>query len=676
MRGCRIVSPAAYSQSVRLSIVVLFLVFLMPEMRAQMASPAAPQVQGITGLSVASDRKTAVNIGRSGLDRLNLGVYQGLSQRADYTRDPGLAFGGLSLEFPRVNVGVDMDLALDLASDVSLDLARPFFRSAPNDPLFELGLFYLDMGSVTGQVLMSDNADQTTTNRKAGAISVLQVQGITGGIQIGRFGFNIEGDLIILPFEGKMGLSGFGIDEDIYDIVVNTPFTDEGEAVGTPQSWASLLTDFAAGANYEFDLGNWTVHLQDTATISGYEVNADYRNEWLENALWDSLDQEFEERLSFYYPDRTFTDQDELGGYSFGGMGGGNGKDDRKTGLSRESDEDDNTDDDTDDEEDKDDDDDERDVMLENRFSATLIQSEGYPWQPWFTYRRTNERVLYSNSDEEEDKPSWEESYTLGFRSVSDARFRPYWYYTAIHDSDEESFDHTTRLGMTGPLSHYTTFNGNVGWAWDADNQRDWLYQIGLQNCPRPMTRQDLQVVRYFTEEDRELTDEIRYVLSQSLGPRVTASFITSWSDTVTRPEESENTRDETLQTGLGLRFRSTSGRFTLRIRGILDQNRADDNDENEGDEWRFILNARYMLFQRAFDSLWVAYRWEWEDDRAIDDRDWESRFDIRYRHTFKREFLRSRMAFDYRFRWQESFDGDDDYWENLFLFTWHLPLH
>ncbi len=618
---------------------------------------------------------------RDGLNSGRLFARQPFSERIDYHKDPVAALGGLRLDFPYAETGAWVDGALDLSTDLNLDLARAFRKPRPKKPLLSLGPFYLDASNATVQLLLSDNADQTPSNRKGGAIGIVDVQGIQGGAQIGNFSLSLIGDLILLPFEGKMGLDGFELDEDIYDLTVESRLGGADTTDLGVRTWGTGTVDFGARAAYELNWGDWDFVLADVISYGDYQKEIDYDQQFLENVLWDSLDRPFEDSLTLYYAGYTFENEDRLGsgqaGYSFGGESGTQGRArNQKDGFQRDRGDRRQRDRQTE-YEDDDDNDEERDFTLNNTISLTATDPESYPFQPIIRYQRSNDWYWYANPDQQEDKPSWDEDITVIFRSVrEDSRFPPYLAYTASHDSDEVSYDHVFRTGIAGPLSEYTMFNGNIGLGWEAEEgEREWLYQVNLTNRPRRTTQQSLSVGRFYTEEDEELQTDLIYTLSQKLGPYLTGSLVANWTRTLTRPPNSTDTNEEDLGLGCGIKFRSPTGKLSIRLRGLLEQNREDLNDAEEGDNWRVIFNTYYSILDLASDRVYLQYRYEWEDDRQLHDVDWESRFDLNYLHTFQRKMLSSDFSLRYRLRWQESSDKEDEYWENLVLLTWNFPL-
>lgn len=91
-------------------------------------------------------------------------------------------------------------------------LESPLLRGPrPEDAELKLGDFYLDIETVSGRVLLSDNVDQSEIDRDFGVISSLQMN-LGVSYQLGdNLRIGARGGIVYLPQKGEVGLTGFGL---------------------------------------------------------------------------------------------------------------------------------------------------------------------------------------------------------------------------------------------------------------------------------------------------------------------------------------------------------------------------------------------------------------------------------------------------------------------------------
>jgi hypothetical protein len=117
----------------------------------------------------------------------------------------------------------------------------------PEDAEIKLGNFYLDVISLSGAVLWTDNANQTETNRKSGAISIVQLKFALVWQVLENFRLAAASAVTWLPFENKIG--------------VTDPFADLDLNAGLgPQALFELT--------YDVPLGGWDLLLYDRFSAS------------------------------------------------------------------------------------------------------------------------------------------------------------------------------------------------------------------------------------------------------------------------------------------------------------------------------------------------------------------------------------------------------------------------
>ncbi|MFN7138515.1 MAG: hypothetical protein ACK4UN_04160, partial [Limisphaerales bacterium] len=117
---------------------------------------------------------------------------------------------------PRVEprIGEGGEGLIQLGAFGRADIDSPFAQGfRPEDAEFKLGPFYLDVRSVSGAILWSDNFNRTEINEEADAIAITRLE-LAALVQLTeRLRFALSGVLIYLPFENEIGVAGFGIDD-------------------------------------------------------------------------------------------------------------------------------------------------------------------------------------------------------------------------------------------------------------------------------------------------------------------------------------------------------------------------------------------------------------------------------------------------------------------------------
>jgi hypothetical protein len=140
---------------------------------------------------------------------------------------------------------------------ISAPLVQWGFR--PDDAEIKLGNFYLDVQSLTGAVLYSDNANQSETNRKSGAIAMVQLKFAVMWQILENLRLAAGSSVTWLPFANKFGVS--------------SPLAElSGQLSLSPQMMVQLT--------YDVPLGGWDILLYDQLTAQsgsyGLRRNQDF----------------------------------------------------------------------------------------------------------------------------------------------------------------------------------------------------------------------------------------------------------------------------------------------------------------------------------------------------------------------------------------------------------------
>lgn len=138
----------------------------------------------------------------------------------------------------------------------------------PEDAEIKLGNFYLDLRSVSGSLLYSDNINLSSHDRKDGFIAITRLR-LASILQISdNLRLTLAGTLIYLPLKNKFGVAGFGI-EDALAGFENTTLAQ-------------------AQITYDFNLGEWHTETFDDFRVRLGRFGESY--ELFEGSTFDEED--------------------------------------------------------------------------------------------------------------------------------------------------------------------------------------------------------------------------------------------------------------------------------------------------------------------------------------------------------------------------------------------------
>ena len=623
---------------------LLFLgLFSAPDLNAQIDPNYETTITDI-GVPLSADREDAHFPYEHGFVNYDRGLFRPRSTSMDPEFKIGP--GRLQLPAPYATLGA---LGAALRADIDSLLLQRGFK--PEEAMLRLGPFYGDISSVTTAVLASDNVNQTQHDREAGMIGIISLNDIA---IVGQFfeGFRlaVAGDFVMLPFEGKMGLNGFGLDRDVLDLALQPGVAlDEEAAFG--------LEGLQGALSYDFRFAGWDVFVQDSVGVEDFEVAQDF------DVFLDSELEALEQGWELGATGEQFDEEDQAGNYSFGGAGrGGTGSEEpglRETDKARmrrrttDEWEDTYTD--------------EANLDFSNYFSVTLTREAPAQLRPEITIYRRDSDYWYAENKDEEPRPEWHEGLSIALITEREnMRFPPYVQYTISRDSDDRDWTKVLRLGIAGlsPITQHMSFTGNVGYAWDNEGEAEWVYGMTVFHQPRELTLHSLTAARHFTEPEDELQSEITYRLRQILGPYLSAQFIASWTETERRGDQGREGDEEEWGVGGSLLFYPPGDKLTIAFRSYYEDTWEDieEGAETQEDaEWRHVLDVTYRFTD---DIIW-NYEHTWADDGD----EWSTYFDARLYSNRNRN-----LQLIYRFRWEDASD-EEGYFENLLVLSYTRQL-
>lgn len=569
--------------------------------------------------------------------------------RRNYYVDPEVRAGNVAdLDLPSLNLSLGLP-TMSTWTDVDV----PFIEgSKPEDVLLALGPLKLDAERLVASVLITDNEDRTRHDRHPAAVSIFAVEGIRAMWELSdSTQLALEGNLIVLPFESKAGVNGFGMSRDKLAFAMG--------ADGGYDPLASSLSNLHGSISTGFDLGNWNLSLRDSFGVRDFIPNQHF-DSYLEEELTMlelAVNPGVEGSRFNDYATSDYRRVARGSGYSFGGATGELGESgsevDTLSSWERTSSNRDYSS--------SDDEDASANLEFTNNLSLTLSRSTG-AIRPLLRVFRTDSSYWYAEDEDavrEDDSDAYTGVTTGLFMDYPDMRFKPYTSYTVARDSDDRRWDQTLRVGVLGPgrITDYVYMYGNVGQhirsVTGEEDERDTLYEFRLTHQPRPLTTQSLDVARYVSEPDDELRKQFVYRLRQGLGPRVAASVAaarTSLEDYGTDGEDEE-------QWGVGGSLSYTQSNFAAAWRSYYEQE-WDEGVGKQDPDWRHQIDLRWRIAPRVR----VRYKYTWEENGNTEDQDVSIDIDL-YRH-------KGNWSITYRLRCRDVADHDERYIENLLVLT------
>jgi hypothetical protein len=574
----------------------------------------------------------------------------GLYGRRDYYADPAVRIGdvadvdlpnpSLSLGLPSISTWTDVDV--------------PFIEGTTDaDVLLHLGPLKLDAERLVASILITDNANRTHHDRDFDTVSIFAVEGIRAMLELGdNTQLSLEGNLIVLPFESKAGVNGFGMPRDSLAFAMG--------ADGAYDPLASSLSGFRGTLSNDFDFAGWNLDLRDSFGLRDFIPNQNF-DSYLEEEL-TMLELDASPGLEGWrFGDYASSDYARIAGgsgYSFGGTGYGE-LGDPASEIDTVSSWDRTT---SDRQFGSDDEDESTNLKFTNDLSLTLTRSTG-TLRPLLRVFRSDSNYWYADPEdaEQEDPDDAYTGVTTGlFLDYPDMRFRPYTSYTLVQDSDDSRWDQTLRLGIMGPgrVTDYIHMNGSVGQhlrsvGGQAEDERNTLYEFRIAHQPRPLTTHSFELARYVSEPDGELRKQVAYRLRQGIGSRFAVSFAAARTEL---EKDGANGEDEE-EWGVGGSLSYSQRNFAAAWRSYYEQEWDEDIGKKDPD-WKHQIEVRWRLASRVR----ARYKYTWEDEGNTQDHDVSADIDL-YRH-------RGIWSITYRIRCRDLSDRDGWYIENLLVLT------
>ncbi|MBA4147314.1 MAG: outer membrane beta-barrel protein [Verrucomicrobia bacterium] len=423
------------------------------------------------------------------------------------------------------------------------DFASPFARGfRPEDAELKLGPFYLDVRSVSGGLLYSDNINATEFNREDGVIGIMRLH-MTALLQLTEnLRFAVSGVLIYLPFQNEIGIAGFGAD----DFFARFDYW--------PIARAQL--------SYDFKIGDWEIVVFD-------EFRMNYIRP-IEGVDFEVFDE-----------GQTFDEEDRAGRYVYRPRGdlsrdAGDFRDRRRRGL------------------------DEVFVGAVNVVgaSANIL----LPTVTRLTVGADHSNYWYINRPSDARLPS-ERDHVYGtlISERETLRFKPYTTYEAWTTDLYKGWRQEAHAGVFGPVTENLSLRGDVGYFWGSGARESVLWLLSLRHTPHPRMYHELRYTKRVTQPDEDLKETLAYRLRYSLSRDLSAVLFASRSDY----DDVQSSERGALEYKAGIRFTyDLARRTTLRLGTVFTRIENENPAAADVDRWSSRAEILYRYTQTVHARL------------------------------------------------------------------------
>lgn len=366
---------------------------------------------------------------------------------------------------------------------------------APSEANLKAGPLYLKLRSLTAAALFSDNVNASSRDRRAGVISIVQLNGTILAQLSEHLQLALSGSLVYLPLRGKVGLNVAGLNEPAF--------------LGLAA--AELLT---SQISYDTLIASWPVRFADDFHISRGRFADSTRDDFV------LLDGE------------RFNEVDRAGRYEFGARGGGTNSRSANQPVDRR----------------------EQNEFLVYSNVVSAATDRLLPSDVRLRASVFHENLWYNQGNR--GLPSGRDAGRISLTSERAAlRFKPYIRYEIDSIEGSPGVYQRINAGIFGPITDQLRLRAEAGYLLSSNGHDSLLFLLSLEHIAGPLTRERLTLGRTVTDFDQEIATYASYELHQILGPGLNGSLFAHYANLVgnTRGNLS-NERDE-IRAGVGLEY-------------------------------------------------------------------------------------------------------------------------
>ena len=345
----------------------------------------------------------------------------------------------------------------------ALNAAFPLIQRGfePQDSDLKFGPVFFKLQGLSAAALWSDNINLTQTNRESGTIAIVTINGAIIAQLTEGLRIAVSGSFVYLPLQNEAGIAGFGLDG---------PYLlgfDGEPIVRSEVTWNTII-------------GGWNVVFADDFTIGIGRFSNNVRDD------------------AVFFRGGGFNGYDQAGRYIFRAQQG-------SVGSNGSSSSDENSDTSI--------------LYYSNVISAQADRL--IVGKTRLRFQASHENLWYNQGNR--GQPSLRDQINVSLVSEREnIRFRPFVIYQALKTDLQDSFEHTVRAGLDGPITDQLQLHAEIGYFF-GNNGDAYLWGISLRHQAGPYTEETLFFGRAVNSFHDEINEVAGYSIRQILGPKVIA---------------------------------------------------------------------------------------------------------------------------------------------------------
>ncbi len=344
----------------------------------------------------------------------------------------------------------------------SINAAFPLLQRGfePQDADLKFGPVFFKLQGLSAAGLWSDNINLTETHRESGTIGILTISGAIIAQLTEGLRLAVSGSFVYLPLQNEAGIAGFGL---------YAPYLlgfDDEPIVRSEVTWNTVI-------------GGWNVVFADDFRIGIGRFSNNVRDD------------------AIIFNGGGFNGYDQAGRYVF------RAPQDPIASSSRSSNERSDT----------------SILYYSNVISAQADRL--IVGKTRLRVQASHENLWYNQGNR--GLPGLRDQINVSLVSEREnLRFKPFVMYQAMKTDLENSFEHTIRAGVDGPITDQIQLHAEAGYYF-GNNQDAFLWGVSLRHQAGPYTEESLFFGRSVSSFHDEINEIIGYDIRQILGPKVIA---------------------------------------------------------------------------------------------------------------------------------------------------------
>ena len=344
----------------------------------------------------------------------------------------------------------------------SLNVAFPLLQRGfePRDADLKFGPVFFKLQGLSAAGLWSDNINLTETHRESGTIGILTISGAIIAQLTEGLRIAVSGSFVYLPLQNEAGIAGFGLYAPYL-----LGFNDQ-PIVRSEITWNTII-------------GGWNVVFADDFRIGIGRFSNNVRDD------------------AVLFNGGEFDGFDQAGRYVF------RARQNRIAGNGRSSTQRNDT----------------SVLYYSNIISAQADRL--IVGKTRLRVQASHENLWYNQGNR--GLPKFRDQINVSLVSEREnLRFKPFVIYQAMKTDLQDSFKHTVRAGVDGPITDQLQLHAEIGYYF-GNNQDAFLWGVSLRHQAGPYTEESLFFGRAVSSFHDEIKEIVGYNIRQILGPKLTA---------------------------------------------------------------------------------------------------------------------------------------------------------